>query len=123
MLAKHPDCCFFLLGGFGEWERRFARLDNIVIPRAHGLGLGEELALLFQSHLFMGTNSGFANAAAFSETPHVITSIEPAHAKHAQIAPGERHHPFARDNQILCWERETEDNLYRWCQEILAMEN
>lgn len=118
--TKHPDYCFFLLGGFHEWERSILKLSNLIIPRTLGFGLLEELALLQKSRLFMGTNSGFANAAAFSYVPHVITSIEEQHANHAEIKVGDTKHPFGARDQILFWGKETKENLMSNFENILS---
>lgn len=115
---KHPQYCFFILGGYDEWERKLYNFENLLIPRAFGFGLVEELSLLFKSKLFMGTNSGFANAAAFSNIPHLITSIEDAHAAHADIKVGDVMHPFAGKNQVLLWEKETPQNLMYWFEKL-----
>jgi hypothetical protein len=37
---RWPKAAFILTGGFGEWERRFAHLPNVVISRRFGFGLG-----------------------------------------------------------------------------------
>lgn len=117
---RAPDAMFFLLGGYGEWERRLLDVPNLVILRFYGYGLAEELALLQQCRAFLGTNSGFANAAAFSAVPHVITAIEEAHATHAEIAVGAPRHPFANDDQILMWEPETPKRLFEAFAGILG---
>ena len=121
--SKHPNYCFFLLGAFHEWERNILKLRNLIIPRILGFGLLEELALLQKSRLFMGTNSGFANAAAFSYVPHVITSIEAQHANHAEIKIGDTRHPFGARDQILLWEKETKDNLMFNFENVLSFQD
>jgi len=118
-MKKYPQYCFFLLGGYDEWERELYNFANILIPRTFGVGLVDELSLLFKSKFFMGTNSGFANVAAFSDIPHLITSIEDAHAVHAEISVGDSKHPFARNNQILLWEKETFKNLMFWFEKLV----
>jgi hypothetical protein len=104
--CRYPDVHFFMLGGFAEWEPQLLRMDNISIPRAMGLTLAHELALLTASNLFMGTSSGFATMATFCGVPYVITSIEPFFARYAGVEPNALRYPFADVHQCLVWQRE-----------------
>jgi hypothetical protein len=106
-----PKALFVLVGGFSEWERRFSRCRNVVIPRLHGLGLGHELTLLLQGAPFIGTSSGFSAAATFSDTPYVITNVEHRAAKFFEIPIGAESFPFASARQWLSWDRETDGLL------------
>ena len=103
-----PKARFVLVGGFSEWERRFSRCQNVVIPRLFGLGLGHELTLLLEGSPFIGTSSGFSAAATFSDTPYVITNVEHRAAKFFGIPAGTQHYPFATTRQWLSWETETD---------------
>ena len=103
-----PKALFVLVGGFSEWERRFSRCQNVVIPRLFGLGLGHELTLLLEGNPFIGTSSGFSAAATFSDTPYVITNVEHRAAKFFGIPAGTQHYPFATTRQWLSWETETD---------------
>lgn len=103
-----PTALFVLVGGFSEWERRFARCRNVVIPRLYGLGLGHELTLLLDGTPFIGTSSGFSAAATFSDTPYVITNVEHRAAKFFGISVGVERFPFATARQWLSWEMESD---------------
>lgn len=109
--VEFPDVVFIQVGAFLEWEYRLSSYDNVFIPRAHGLHLGHELALQAAADFFMGTSSGFAVFATFSDRPYAITNIEHYFADHAGITAGDRHYPFGRRDQILTWEAETSDQL------------
>jgi len=102
-----PDVVFLVLGGYDEWERPLLFLDNVVIPRTHGLGLAHELALLHQADLFMGASSGFSAMATFSTVPYVIFNMEHDFAQYNDVPVGEPRYPFALANQSICWEAET----------------
>lgn len=108
---RWPDVAFVVVGGYDEWERPLLFLENVVIPRTHGLGLAHELALLHQADLFMGASSGFSAMATFSPIPYVIVNLEHDFAQYAGVAPGTRRYPFALENQILHWEPEAADAL------------
>ena len=116
---EHPEALFVLLGGYNEWERDFLDDANVVIPRTHGLGLGEELAILTQSKFFMGTNSGFAIAATLSTVPYVITSTVHEHSHYAALGVGDPQIAFARPGQYFCWESETPERLMTWFKRLL----
>jgi hypothetical protein len=103
---KYPDVHFFMLGGFLEWEHTLLAYQNVTIPRAMGLTLAHELALLHASDLFMGTSSGFATMATFSQVPYVITDFERSAAPMVGLQPDAERYPFAQKNQCLVWRRE-----------------
>lgn len=107
---KYPDVIFLNMGANNEWDLPLARKPNVVISRTRGMGLGEELALLFRSNLFMGTSSGFAAAATFSSVPYVITNFENKTAYRLEIEIGDNY-PFAGENQTLSWTLETTESL------------
>ncbi len=58
-----------MVGGFPEWEHGLLYRRNVFVPRAHGLQLAHELALMKIANLFMGTSSGFATFATFAALP------------------------------------------------------
>jgi ADP-heptose:LPS heptosyltransferase len=104
--ARYPEVHFLMLGGFHEWESALSRRPNVSIPRASGLGLAHELALLRHADLFMGASSGFATMATFTNVPYVITDIEAYFAAWAGVKLGAEHYPFAQAHQYLVWEKE-----------------
>jgi len=109
--SRYPETLFIMVGGFQEWEHRLFHLSNVFIPRAWGLSLPHELALIKEAKLFMGTSSGFATYATFIDIPYAILNIETSFAKHAEIKPHDRHYPFGRVDQILTWEKESSEQL------------
>ncbi len=109
---KYPDVVFVNMGGFSEWDRELPHFKNVLIPRLLGFGLGEELSILLKANLFMGTSSGFAAAATFSDTPYVITNYEVAVAPRVELNIGDNY-PFANKHQTISWELESHDLLVR----------
>jgi hypothetical protein len=118
--ARHPDVLFLILGGYTEWNREMYRLPNVLIPRAMGLSLGHELALLHRADLFMGSSSGFAAMATFCNKPYIITNILHVFSQYIDVPVGGRHYPFANENQILYWNTETQDVLLDFFEELHA---
>ncbi len=114
--VKYPNVVFVNLGGFSEWDRDLTRKSNVIIPRTLGLGLGEELGILLQSNLFMGTSSGFAAGATFSDVPYVITNYERAVTSRVGINIGENY-PFAGKHQTISWEKERTELLMELFEE------
>jgi hypothetical protein len=96
--ARHPDAMFLILGGYTEWDREFLRLPNVLIPRAMGFSLAQELALLHRSDL--------------------ITNIQHLFSRYIDVPVGGRHYPFGSDTQILYWEKENQDVLLEFFEEL-----
>jgi hypothetical protein len=117
---RYPDVVFVVTGQFSDVDRRFERLPSTVVPRSWGCGLGVELALLQGADLFMGTSSGFSQAALFGRPAYIVTNTEPRAAAFCGVPAGARHHPFARPDQIVTWSRETAESLMADFEEVLA---
>ena len=109
----HQDVHFAVMGRLQEKPLELLRLPNVISLRTLGLGLGHELSLLLRSDLFIGTSSGFAAMANFSEVPYFITKMNPGACRAFAIAPGSERLPFAGERQILVHEPETRDLLMR----------
>jgi len=118
--VRRPDVLFVMVGGYREWEHSLLRRRNVFIPRAFGLGLAHELALMKIADMFMGTPSGFSAFATFTSIAYAILNMEHRFAEHGDISPGDRHYPFAGANQILTWHRETADELLGVFEELYA---
>jgi len=116
--ARRPDVLFVAVGGYPEWEHRLLHRSNVFIPRAFGLGLPHELALTTIAALFMGTSSGFATFATFADMPYAILSLEHRFAPRAGMAPGDRHYPFGRADQVVTWRLETTEELLALFEEL-----
>ena len=116
--ARHPDVLFLILGGYTEWDREVYRLPNVLIPRAMGFGLGHELALLHRADLFMGSSSGFAAMATFCNKPYLINDIQHLFSSYSGVPVGGRRYPFGNENQILYWEKENQDVLLDFFEEL-----
>jgi hypothetical protein len=117
---KRPDALFVMVGGFQEWEHRLAYRRNVFIPRAWGLRLAHELALLGIADLFMGTSSGFATFVTFTDVAYAILNVEHSFARPAGIALGDRRYPFAKPNQVLTWRSETTEELLALFDEVYS---
>jgi hypothetical protein len=117
---KHPEALFVVVGGFQEWEHRLLYRRNVFIPRACGLRLAHELALLKIANLFMGTSSGFATFATFTDVAYAIANVEHNFAPPAEVRLDDRHYPFAKANQILTWRQETTEELLSLFNELYS---
>ena len=118
---RRPEALFVMVGGFQEWEHRLLYRRNVFVPRAWGLRLAHELALLKIADLFMGTSSGFATFATFHR--HRLCHRQ----RRAQLrrpcrkcSLNDRHFPFAKANQVLTWRRETTEELLSLFDEVYA---
>jgi hypothetical protein len=117
---ERSDVLFVMVGGFQEWEHRLMLRRNVFIPRAYGLRLAHELALLKIADLFVGTSSGFATFATFAGVPYGIVNVERNFASFAGIRPNDRRYPFAKPNQVLTWNQETIEELLSLFDELYA---
>jgi hypothetical protein len=118
--ARFPDVVFIVVGRYSDVDRRFEQLSATIVPRSWGCGLGVELTLLQSADLFMGTSSGFSQAALFGHPSYIVTNTEPRAAAFCGVQPGARHHPFARPDQIVTWSRETAESLMSDFDKVLA---
>jgi hypothetical protein len=117
---RRPEVLFVMVGGFQEWEHRLLYRGNVFVPRAWGLRLAHELALLKIADLFMGTSSGFATFATFTDIAYAIVNVEHSFAGPAEVRLDDRHFPFAKANQVLTWRRETTEELLSLFDEVYA---
>ncbi len=118
--TRHPDVQFVVLGRLQEKPLEFLRLPNVVSLRTLGFGLGHELTLMLRADLFMGTSSGFAAMANFSQVPYFITKMSRESCNAYQIEFGCDRLPFATDRQKLVYEPESRELLLRLLEEGLA---
>jgi hypothetical protein len=116
--GRRPEVLFVMVGGYQEWEHRLLHRANIFVPRAFGLSLAHELALMKIARLFMGSSSGFATFATFTDIAYAIVGCEHRFAGPAGIMPGDRHYAFARPHQLLLWHRETMEELLALFEEL-----
>lgn len=117
---RYPDVTFVVVGRLQEKPLEILKLSNVVSLRTLGLGLGHELTLMLDSNLFIGTSSGFAAMANFSEVPYFITKVNEEFCNAYRIPPGCERLPFARPDQLLVYEPETTDLLLRLLDRGLA---
>jgi hypothetical protein len=117
---KYPDVQFVVLGRLQEKPLELLRMSNVMSLRTLGLGLGHELTLMLRSDLFIGTSSGFAAMANFSEVPYFITKMSQESCNAYRIENGAKRLPFATDRQILVYEPETRALLMRLLKRGLA---
>ena len=108
----YPHIKFILLGKIEEKPPSFLKLKNVILPRTDNQTLGHELAWIVQSDLFIGTSSGFAAMAYFSEGSYYITKMNPSAYDAYCVKPGDTIMPFGKAQQYLDGEAETCDNLY-----------
>jgi hypothetical protein len=108
---KYPQVQFIALGRLQEKPLEILRLPNVTSLRIHGMGLGHELTLMLRSDLFIGSSSGFAALANFSQLPYFITRMNPGSCDAYAIPQGAEKLPFAQDNQKLIYETETSELL------------
>ena len=114
----HPQVRFLLIGarfrGFPELEG----LSNLLFTKDLGTGADDDMALIQESAAYMSGNAGPLVMAKFGVSPYRIVNHNAANMP--QQKKGEASFPWARENQKLIWEKETEDILIREFEEMLA---
>ena len=116
--ARYPDVHFLMLGGYHEWHRALLGRRNVTVPRVLGLSLAHELALLAHADLFIGTSSGFATMATFTDVPYLISNVEPFFAEFVGVRHESPRYPFARPDQTLTWQAEDAEALMRYLETV-----
>lgn len=119
--TRNPEVQFVVMGRLQEKPIEILRLPNVTALRALGLGLGHELTLLRRADLFIGTSSGFAAMANFTEVPYFITRMNAESCKAYAIPDGHDRLPFAAPNQFLIYEPETKALLFDLLDRGLAL--
>lgn len=117
---RYPDVLFVVLGRLQEKPLEVLRLPNVTSLRTLGLGLGHELTLMLRGDLFIGTSSGFAALANFSELPYFITKMGRESCNAYEIEFGCDRLPFATGRQRLVYEPETKELLMRLLEQGLS---
>ena len=117
---KHPEVQFVVVGRLQEKPLELLRLPNVISLRTLGLGLGHDLTLMLHADLFIGTSSGFAAMANFSNIPYFITKVNKESCNAYGIAQGSTRLPFGGPNQILVYEPETSAMLMDLLERGLA---
>jgi hypothetical protein len=119
---QFPDVLFVALGRLQEKPLQLLGLQNVVSFRALGMGLGHELTLMLKSDFFIGTSSGFAAFANFTDIPYSITKMTEVSCLAYDIPFGTEQLPFATQNQKLIYEPETSELLLQLLERGLAAE-
>jgi len=119
--TRYPDVIFIAVGRLQEKPLMLLRLPNVLSLRVYGMGLSHELSLILRGHLFIGTSSGFAVLANFSNVPYFITKMHPDGCKDYGVALGEERLPFAKENQKLVYEKESPELFCRLIEEGLKI--
>ena len=86
--AKFSVINFLILGKYKEFDINLLSLKNIIVARYHDFSLIDELQFLLSSDYFIGSSSGFANLAIFSNIPYSIMSMKKEHEKDGLIKFG-----------------------------------
>jgi hypothetical protein len=104
LAQRHPSVLVVVLGQPGEWPRAFMRLPNVILLKSQGSGLLEEMAMIQEADLFMGTVSGPAEFAYFGIKPYIIIDTPDFHPHSTRlrgISPDAQRPPFGVDGQRL----------------------
>ena len=105
--VKFPAVRFVVVGRVQEKPLELLRLPNVVTLRPLGMNLGHEITALLHSDIFLGSASGFAQAAHFSELPYDVFNCTAAGCQNYGIPFGTPRLPIAVARQRLHYGAET----------------
>ncbi len=108
---KFPHVRFLLLGKLQEKPVQTLGLPNVIAPRLLGMSLGHELALIQISDFYLGSTSGFAAMAMFSDVPYCITKFTAPSCEIVGIPPNGSRLPFGHESQVVTGAPETQEML------------
>lgn len=98
---KYPQFKFVLLGN-DKFDFEYSTLSNVVRSKDLKLTLPQELALIHSSELFLGTCSGFFNAALFSAVPYLVFKNPLVHQQQMIDEIGDKtYYSFASHKQYI----------------------
>jgi hypothetical protein len=116
-----PEVQFIVLGRLPEKPLAVLQLENVTSLRTLGMNLGHELAMIAKADLFIGSSSGFAAMANFTDTPYFITKMGQSPCDAYEIPLGTKQLPFAEPNQHLVYGPESKEVLERLLKEGLRL--
>lgn len=118
---QHPEVQFVVLGRLAEKPLAVLQLENVTSLRTLGMNLGHELAMIAKADLFIGSSSGFAAMANFTNAPYFITKMGQSPCDAYEIPLGTKRLPFAQPNQYLVYGPETKETLGRLLKKGLRL--
>jgi len=104
---RRYDVLFVMIGEKEEIDTRFRGFSNVLIAKDYNTTIEQDLALIQTGIMFLGTTSGPATMALFSDHPYVIYGFQTVYER---LSYGQQL-PWATPLQKLMWEQETTEKL------------
>lgn len=119
-ISKHkfPNIIFLILGDYDEFDYQLLKIPNVYLTRFRGHDLFDDLGFILSSDFFIGSSSGFANLAIFSNVNYSIMSVKKEHESDGLIKYGSRKYIFANDRQNLIWSDESTNTLIKQIEHL-----
>ena len=95
------DEAVLLLGPKGSYPESFYKIPNLHSVSAMGGTLKNSIAAILSASAFIGSSSGFANCATFSNTPYLIFDLSENGYGNYCIDKNSIRLPFAKEQQYL----------------------
>jgi len=95
------DHAVLLLGPKGSYPLSFYGIPNLYAVSAMGGTLKNSIAAILSASAFIGSSSGFANCATFSNTPYLIFDVSENGYENYCIEYNSPLLPFAKEQQLL----------------------
>jgi len=95
------DHAVLLLGPAGGYPASFYEIPNLYAISGMGGTLKNSIAAILSATVFIGSSSGFANCATFSNTPYLIFDVGDEGYENYCINKNSARLPFAKEQQHL----------------------
>jgi len=95
------DHAILLLGPKGSYPESFYKIPNLYAVSSMGGTLKNSIAAILSAAAFVGSSSGFANCATFSNTPYLIFDISENGYENYCIEYNSPRLPFSKEQQHL----------------------
>ena len=117
--SYHRTHAILLMGEIANYPPSFKEIPGIVSLRAKGGTLQNDLAAVLGAEAFLGSSSGFATAANFSNTPYVIFNVTPSGYENYAIPQNTEKLPFAGPRQFLSGSGQDLEAMVKMARRIL----
>ena len=114
------DHAVLLLGPKGSYPESFYGIPNLYAVSSLGGTLKNSIAAILSSTAFIGSSSGFANCATFSNTPYLIFDVSENGYENYCIEYDSPRLPFAKKQQHLSSQSDCAEIVHEKLSDLLS---
>jgi hypothetical protein len=121
--AYKNDSVVLLLGPRGSYPESFYGIPNLYAVSSMGGTLKNSITTILSASAFIGSSSGFANCATFSNTPYLIFDVSENGYENYCIEYDSPRLPFAKTKQHLSSQSDCEELVFEKVRDLLPRLN